>query len=59
MRRFEELRLARLCASLRRRSPDGNAGHSILIYRVSEEQLRAAVDGPPVELARGIQVEAP
>jgi len=59
MRRFEELRLARLCASLRRRSPDGNAGHSILIYRLSDEQLRAAIDGPPVELARGIQVEAP
>jgi hypothetical protein len=58
-KRFEELRLARLCAWLRQRRPDASAGHSILIYRVTEEELRSALDGPPAELAHGIQVEAP
>jgi len=59
MKRFEELRLARLCAWLRKRSPDGNAGHSILIYRVTDAELREALAGPPAELAHGIQVEGP
>ena len=58
-KRFEELRLARLCAWLRHRDPDASAGHSILIYRITEAELRSALDGPPAELAHGIQVEAP
>ena len=57
--RFEELRLGRLCAWLRQRRPDASAGHSILVYRVTEAEVRAALDGPPAELAHGIQVEAP
>jgi len=43
---FEHLRLARLCAYLRRREPDAYAGYSILIYRVTAEELRDALLGP-------------
>ncbi len=46
------LRLARLYAYLRPRDPDDHVGYSILIYRVSDEQLQAALEGPPVELDR-------
>ena len=47
---FNELRLARLCTVLRRREPDAQIGYSILIYRLSDAQVREALDGPPVEL---------
>jgi hypothetical protein len=32
---------------LRERAPDDHVGYSILIYRVSEEDLNAALRGPP------------
>jgi hypothetical protein len=44
------LRLARLYAYLRPREPDDHIGYSLLIYRLSEEQLHAALEGPPAEL---------
>jgi hypothetical protein len=44
------LRLARLYAYLRPREPDDHVGYSLLIYRLSEEQLHAALEGPPAEL---------
>jgi hypothetical protein len=47
---WEELRLARLCTALRRREPDDMINYSILIYRVSRQELEAALTGPPVEL---------
>lgn len=47
--RFEWLRVGRLCALLRKREPDTRAGDSILIYRVSADELNAALDGPPPE----------
>lgn len=47
--RYEWLRVGRLCATLRKREPDTRAGASILIYRVSAEELHAALDGPPPE----------
>lgn len=37
---------ARLCARLRLREPDGRAGCSILIYRVSDEELNHARSAP-------------
>jgi hypothetical protein len=46
------LRLARLYAYLRPRDPDDHVGYSILIYDVSDEQIEAALLGPPVELDR-------
>jgi hypothetical protein len=44
---WEQLRFARLTAVLRRREPDDQIGHSILIYRVSEEELSRALLGSP------------
>lgn len=49
IRRFGELRFARLCHVLRAKRPDGNAGHSILIYRLSEEDVAAATAGTLTE----------
>jgi hypothetical protein len=41
-----ELRLARLCAYLRHRTPDDEVGSSIIIYRLSDEEVRRALVGP-------------
>lgn len=49
---FEHLRTARLAAYLRRRSPDAEVGYSILIYRVSADELAQALLGPPPEESR-------
>ncbi len=40
-----QLRLARLCAYLRQRTPDDEVGYSILIYRLSDEDVRRALEG--------------
>jgi hypothetical protein len=49
--RFEQLRFARLCAWLRHhRPPDDNIGYSILIWRLTKEEVFAAGLGPPAEL---------
>ena len=47
---FEELRWVRLCSFLRVREPDDNVGYSILIYRLSDVDVREALEGPPREL---------
>jgi len=44
-RRFDELRLGRLAAFLRRRAPDAEAGYSILIYRLSDADVTRALEG--------------
>lgn len=43
---FGDLRFSRLLAYLRERNPDEQVGHSILIYRLTDEQLRQAIYGP-------------
>jgi hypothetical protein len=43
---FASLRFARLCRYLQGRAPDALAGHAILIYRLSAEELQAALEGP-------------
>jgi hypothetical protein len=43
---FDYLRFARLCKYLQLRTPDAEAGYSILIYRLSATDLNAALDGP-------------
>jgi len=45
------LRFGRLCAALRQREPDAHAGHSILVYHLSQADIDAALFGPPPELA--------
>jgi 4-amino-4-deoxy-L-arabinose transferase-like glycosyltransferase len=44
---FDELRFARLCKHLQLREPNANAGHSILIYRLTPADLSAALESPP------------
>ncbi len=51
-RRFDELRLGRLAAFLRRRAPDAEAGYSILIYRLTDADVTRALEGP-------VQTEGP
>lgn len=46
------LRFGRLCAALRRRVPDDQVGYAILIYHLTDEQIREAFFGPPPELAQ-------
>jgi hypothetical protein len=52
---FELLRFARLCQYLRARQPDGMAGYSILIYRLTAGELAAALDGDTRALATAIR----
>ena len=52
----EHLRFARVCAFLRRREPDDNVGYSILIYRLSDQDVREALYGPPAELLPDVRV---
>ncbi len=44
-RRYELLRFARLCHYLRVRSPDAEIGYSILIYRLTPDELNRACSG--------------
>jgi hypothetical protein len=44
---IENLRFARLAAYLRTRTADANVGHSILIFRLTDEDVARAVSGPP------------
>jgi 4-amino-4-deoxy-L-arabinose transferase-like glycosyltransferase len=44
---FDEVRLARLCASLRKRDPDAEVGYSILVYYLSDADVERALTGPP------------
>lgn len=46
-RAFDSLRLARLCNYLLAREPDDEINYSILVYRLKESDLQAALDGPP------------
>lgn len=42
----EQLQFARLTKYLLRREPDDRVGYSILIYRLSDAQIREALEGP-------------
>jgi 4-amino-4-deoxy-L-arabinose transferase-like glycosyltransferase len=47
---YEKYRFARLASWLRQREPDGNINFSILIYRLTDADVAAALEGPPPEL---------
>ena len=47
---FEALRFSRLCAYLRHRPPDDQVGYSILLWRLDEASIAAAMQGPAAEL---------
>jgi hypothetical protein len=42
---YERMRFGRLAAYLRHRKPDGNAGYSILIFRLSDQEVARAIGG--------------
>lgn len=44
---YDQMRSVRLFHFLQERPPDARAGWSILIYRLSEAEVRRALDGPP------------
>jgi hypothetical protein len=50
IQRFDELRLARLCAYLRKREPDERITYGVLVYELNQAQLDEALSGPPAEL---------
>jgi len=54
-RRYELLRFARLCHYLRVRPPDANVGYSILIYRLTDAEVKAATAGSLQEWAALIE----
>jgi len=47
---FQKLRFCRLCQVLRKREPDDYIGYSILVYKVSEEEVEKAIHGAPMEM---------
>ena len=56
-RLFQILRFNRLCAFLRHREPDDYVAYSMLIYRLTDDDLRHALDDPPAELLPAIDVK--
>jgi hypothetical protein len=54
-RRYEWLRLARLCHYLRARRPDATIGYSILIYRLSAAEVHEATAGSAAEWSAAIE----
>jgi hypothetical protein len=52
---LDRLRFARLAQYLRLRQPDAMIGYSILIYRLSDEEVHAAVNGTAAELADAME----
>lgn len=55
---LDRARFARLCFYLREREADANIGHSILIFRLSAEEVRLTVDGSLSELATAMTARA-
>lgn len=50
IQRYDDLRLGRLCAYLRKREPDERITYGILVYELNQAQLDEALRGPPAEL---------
>jgi transcription initiation factor IIE alpha subunit len=48
--RYARLRESRLFSYLREREPDDQVGYSILIYRLTDQEVQAALHGPLEEL---------
>ncbi len=51
--RYDDLRLGRLCAYLRKREPDERITDGVLVYELNQAQLNEALSGPPAELRSG------
>jgi len=44
---YMNFRFSRLCSFLQDREPDAQAGHSILIFKISKDEIQRYVYGPP------------
>jgi hypothetical protein len=53
--RYEALRFARLCHYLRARRPDAQPGYSILVYRLDQAEIDAAVNSDIRQFATAIE----
>jgi hypothetical protein len=57
---YQMQRLGRLCAYLRKRAPDDQVGHTILIYRLSAQDLDKALPPPaPLPAPFGTKASQP
>ena len=54
---YDALRFGRLCAWLRQREPGDRIGGSLLVYELSDDDVRAALFGPPAELRQNYSVK--
>lgn len=54
LQRFETYRFARLTAYLRKREPADTINGAMLVYRLSDADLLAALDGPPPEVGTDV-----
>lgn len=52
---YEILRFARLCHYLRARRPDAQPGYSIIVYRLDQAEIDAALNGDLRQLAAAIE----
>ncbi|HEX7631433.1 MAG TPA: glycosyltransferase family 39 protein, partial [Lacunisphaera sp.] len=52
---YDQLRMARLCYYLRARTPDAMPGYSILVYRLSQADVDAALNGDAKQLAAAVE----
>ncbi len=50
IRDYDYVRFYRLAAFLRHREPNDNVNYSILVFRLNDQDLSQALDGPPPEL---------
>ncbi|HVW22851.1 MAG TPA: glycosyltransferase family 39 protein [Opitutaceae bacterium] len=56
---YDQWTFGRLCAWLRHhRPPDAEIGHSILVWKLGEAELKEALLGPPAELVSGPPLRA-
>ena len=58
IRDYDYVRFYRLAAFLRHREPDDTVNYSILVYRLNEDDLSRALDGPPAELGPDLLSQA-
>ncbi|HVU31790.1 MAG TPA: glycosyltransferase family 39 protein [Opitutaceae bacterium] len=56
-RMYDEFRFGRLAAYLRHREPETTVNGSILVYRLTDADLKRALEGPPAELGRDVPRE--
>lgn len=57
-RKYDRFRFSRLCAHLREREPSDNVGGSILIYKLSQDDINRALYGSPPISVKQLRIES-